>query len=81
MRKTFHFFPDPDVVSHGIPHVIHFGDFREYKILAMTKTGPSLGDLHVATKSHKFLLKTICKIAIQAVSWLAFMHIWIHLQR
>lgn len=59
----------PEIVEYGIPHLKYFGEFREYQILVLTKTGPSLLQQLLATKSRKFGLKTICKIALQAVSW------------
>lgn len=73
-KNTFHFVKkskllDPGVVQYGIPQIIHFGDFGVYKILIMTKTGPTLSELRRATEAQRFELKTICKIAIQAVSF------------
>lgn len=59
---------DPDIVKHGIPHLIYYGDFAGYKVLVMTKTGLALHNLRVQTPTAKFSIKTICKIAIQAVS-------------
>lgn len=59
---------DPDVVQHGIPHIIHFGDFGGYEVLVMTKAGPSLFELLYSTRRGKFSISTVCKIAKQAVS-------------
>lgn len=58
---------DPDVVQYGIPHFIYFGDFDGYKVLVMTKAGPTLLKLLYSTRKQKFNISTICKIAMQAV--------------
>lgn len=58
---------DPNIVEHGIPHIIHYGDFGQYKVLVMTKTGPDLDDLKYDSPDEKFTFSTICKIAIQGV--------------
>lgn len=59
---------DPDIVEFGIPHLIHYGEFGGYTILVLTKTGPNLHDLRFQTTTDEFDLKTVYKIAIQAVS-------------
>lgn len=61
------FFIDPDIVQHGIPHIMHFGDFAGYKVLVMTKTGPSLYDIVEETDEQAFEFDVICEIAIQSV--------------
>lgn len=58
---------DPKVIEHGIPHILHFGNFAGYKVLVMTKTGPALHYLQSKTRFGKFGIKTISKIAIQGV--------------
>lgn len=60
-------FSDSSVVEYGIPHIVHYGDFAGYKVLVMTKTGLTLHNLRYHTRSSKFCMKTICKIAMQAV--------------
>ncbi|XP_055304344.1 uncharacterized protein LOC129569513 isoform X2 [Sitodiplosis mosellana] len=65
---------DPDIVQHGVPYIVHFGDFLDYKILVMTKAGPSLFELRNRTKAGKIELKWLCKIAIQAIRILQFIH-------
>ncbi|XP_055304345.1 casein kinase I-like isoform X3 [Sitodiplosis mosellana] len=65
---------DPDVVQHGIPHIIHFGDFGGFKVLVMTKTGPNLYDLAYETDDEKFTFSTICKIAIQSIRIFEYIH-------
>lgn len=69
-----HIISEPDIVQYGIPHLVHFGDFEGYKILVMTKTGPSLYDLQVQAKDKKLDLEIICKIAIQSIRILEFIH-------
>lgn len=59
---------DPDIIQQGIPHLIHFGDFGGYKVLVITKAGPTLEELLISTKKRKFKYSTICKIAMQGVS-------------
>lgn len=59
---------DADIIQHGIPHIIHFGNFIGYKVLITTKTGPTISDMQNRLKNRKLKLKSICKIAIQAVS-------------
>lgn len=60
-------FLEPEIVQHGIPHIIHFGDFAGYKVLVMTKTGPTLLDIVNATDEQKFEFDVISDIAIQSV--------------
>lgn len=59
---------DPNIILHGIPHLIHFGDFGGYKVLVMTKTGRTLEELLMSTRKRKFKYSTVCKIAMQGVS-------------
>lgn len=58
---------EPDIVERGIPHIIHYGDFCEYKVLVMTKAGTDLYELVEEAVHRYFSFTTICKIAIQAV--------------
>lgn len=58
---------EPTVIQHGIPHVKYFGDFDEYKVLIMTRTGPTLHKIRNSIESKQFGIDVICKIAIQGV--------------
>lgn len=70
------FILDPEIIKHGIVHILYFDDFAEYKVLVMTKTGPTLFDLSRNTRFGKFEMKTISKIAIQGVMTHLHMFIW-----
>lgn len=59
--------PDREIVQYGIPHVTHFGNYGEYKVLIMTKTGPTLHKIRKSIKTKRFGMDVICKIAIQGV--------------
>lgn len=62
------FISDPNIVAHGIPHIMYFGTFKKYYVLVMSKTGPTLHDLwHDA--NLKLEMNTISEIAIKAVSF------------
>lgn len=65
--SPFLLFSDPAVVQHGIPHLMHYGDFQEYKVLVMTKTGIDLFELSKGMRHEKLNMITICKVAMQAV--------------
>lgn len=64
---NFFLFSDPAVVQHGIPHIMHYGDFEGYKVLVMTKTGIDLFELSKGMRHGKLNMITICKVAMQSV--------------
>lgn len=59
---------DPDVMKHGIPNIMHFGEHGGYKILVMQMLGPTLQEMKDLTKQKKLTGKSILKIAIQLVT-------------
>lgn len=61
------FIPDPNIIHHGIPHIMYFGIFKKYKVLVVTKTGPTLYQLLYDAK-WKLEIDLVYKIAIYAVS-------------
>ncbi|XP_055304298.1 casein kinase I-like isoform X2 [Sitodiplosis mosellana] len=65
---------DPNVVQRGIPHIIHFGDFDQYKYLVMSKTGPTLHKLKDKTKDKEFTFTSIAKIGRQGIRIFEYIH-------
>lgn len=62
-----HLISDPDVVQNGIPHLIHYGDFGDYKVMVLTKTGPTLYTIRHQLEEYKLKFESILKIGMQAV--------------
>lgn len=66
--EDFRFISDPKVVDHGIPHIMFFGSFKQYYVMVMSKTGPTLHDLwHDA--NLKLEMNAVAEIATKAVSF------------
>ncbi|XP_031622920.1 uncharacterized protein LOC116340515 [Contarinia nasturtii] len=65
---------DCSILTYGIPRIFYFGNFHQYKVLIMSKAGSTLYDLQKTTKKRKFNLKTIYKIAIQAIKLFKYIH-------
>lgn len=70
IQNIFSLVVDPEIIEHGIPNILYFNNFAGYKVLVMTKTGPSLYNLQKKTRFGKFGIKTISKIAIQGVMYM-----------
>ena len=59
--------------SVGVPHLLWFGEYKDYYCLAMTLLGPSLEDLFNYC-NRKFSLKTVLLLADQMISRLEYIH-------